>query len=92
MENNIYILTWKNTINTLIKANKLLLDKIYTTSKESNDIRELASKQLSILDETKPDKSKSLYKQANEQQKEFIDYLEKVILYGNLEGVNNINL
>ena len=86
---NLYIRTWKNTIDTIIASKEELLKDAYTISKKSNDIRELASKQLKLLDDARKDKEKSLYSQASEMQKEFIDYLEKVIVYGNLEGKQN---
>ena len=89
---NRYIETWKATINVIITSYKTLLQQAYTITKESNDIRELASKQLKLLDEGRPNKDESMYKQANDEQKEFIDYLAKVICYGNLEGKDNICL
>lgn len=87
---NIYIQTWQNTIKIIINM-KEILDHEYTLLKKSNDIRELANKQLSLLDDMRKDKNKSLYSQCSEYQKEFIDYLEKVIIYGNLEGKDNVN-
>lgn len=87
---NIYIQTWQNTITVIVNM-KEILDHEYTLPKKSNDIRELASKQLSLLDDMRKDKNKSLYSQCNEDQKEFIDYLEKVIVYGNLEGKDHVN-
>lgn len=91
MENNVYIETWKQTIITIISFYSILYKNDYPLSKKVNDIRELASKQLKILDETKPNKQVCLYTQCNQQQKEFIDYLEKVIVYGNLEGKDYVN-
>lgn len=93
---NQYIQTWKNTIKILIDHKKLIYETLsynngqeYTLSMQINDIRELASKQLKMLDENRPNKDESMYKQANEIQKEFIDYLEQVIIYGNIEGKDN---
>ena len=90
-KNNPYIQTWKKTIDVIINVYEILQKDNYTLSKKSNDIRELASKQLKILDDGRPNKDKSLYSQANEQQKEFVDYLELVILYGNLEGKDYVS-
>lgn len=87
---NIYIHTWQATINAIMLLKESLIDE-YTIPKKSNDIRELASKQLSLLDDMRKDKTKSLYSQSTEDQKEFIDYLEKVIVYGNLEGKDYVN-
>ena len=88
---NIYIHTWQSIINAILTLKESLIDD-YTLPKKSNDVRELASKQLSIMDEMRQDKNKSLYSQASEDQKEFIDYIEKVIVYGNLEGKDNVNI
>lgn len=90
-ENNIYIHLWKKTASTLIAIKDLWYEE-YTLSQKSNDIRELASKQLKLLDECKKNKEESLYKQSDEEQREFIDHLEKVIIYGNIEGRDNIKL
>lgn len=88
MENNqnVMIITWKIAFKGVIDAKKLLLYLAQTEYDPTNDIREYASKQLKLLDEAKPNKEKSLYSQCNEMQKAFIDYLELVILHGNLEG------
>jgi len=79
-------------MNAIINAKAL----IYRASQEkydvASDIREMASKQLKLLDDTKPIKDKSIYSQSNEDQKAFIDYLELVILYGNIEGKDKRNL
>lgn len=88
---NIYIHTWQSIMNAILTLKESMLNE-YTIPKKSNDIRELASKQLSIMDEMRQDKNKSLYSQASEDQKEFIDYIEKVIVYGNLEGKDNVNI
>lgn len=90
-ENNIYIQLWKKTASTLIAIKDLWYEE-YTLSKKSNDIRELASKQLSLLDECRKNKEESLYKQSDEEQKQFIDYLEQVIMYGNVEGIDNVGI
>lgn len=89
---NILIKTWQKTIEWILTANECIYEsnkQKYTVSKKSNDIRELAAKQLGMLDDTRPNKEKSLYSQCNEEQKEFINYLEQVILWGNVEGKQN---
>ena len=89
---NIYIQTWQATVNAIIVAKTHIYMASQEKYEESNDLKELASKQLKLLDDTKPIKDKSLYSQSNEDQKAFIDYLELVILYGNIEGKDKRDL
>ena len=88
---NKLIETWKKIATLMVNNKKLIYECMaysngndYPLSKQIDDIRELASKQLKVLDEAKPDKAKMLYTQANEEQRQFIDYLELVIIYGKI--------
>lgn len=74
--NNPYITTWKNTIKTIIYAYDL--EEPLSEEDEKNLIKELAEKQYKMLEDARPDKTKTMLEQANEQQKEMINYLINV--------------
>ena len=73
---NPYITTWQNTIKTIIYAYDLIEPLTEENKKEL--IKQLAEKQYKLLEENRPDKTKEMLEQANEQQKEMINYLINV--------------
>lgn len=76
---NIYIETWKNTINALITGEKILNENLNVEKKAM----EYARYQYGEIYKNRPNKDLTPEEQANEKQLEFIEYLKYVKETGN---------
>lgn len=71
-KNNILIETWKKGADAIATAYKMF-GKDYQTK-----LKNLASNQLIMIYEDRPNKEKTVDEQCNDEQLEFIKYLRKV--------------
>ncbi len=79
---NILINKWKEAVSKLQKSYKIEA-KLQNTSNPF-DLKMFAQRQLEMCTESRPDKTKTIWEQANETQTEYFKYLEKVIETGQL--------
>lgn len=75
---NTFIETWKAGANAICKAYEIF-GKDY-----KEEIKKLAENQRNLIEDSRPNKVLTTYQQMNEEQKEFMKYLENVIETGEI--------
>lgn len=81
-QKNKLIEMWKDAVSKIQKSYEMEA-KLQNTSNPF-DLKMFAQRQLEMCTESRPDKTKTIWEQANETQTEYFKYLEKVIETGEL--------
>lgn len=76
---NTFIETWKAGANAIAKAYEMYGQDY------KEKLKNLAEEQRKLIEDSRPNKDLPAYQQMNEDQKEFMKYLFKVIETGELE-------
>ena len=81
-QKNKLIEMWKRAVTKLQESYEMIA-KLQNTS-DPFDLKMFAQRQLEKCTESRPDKTKTIWEQANETQTEYFKYLEKVMETGEL--------
>lgn len=81
-QKNKLIEMWKDAVSKIQKSYEMEAKLKNTTN--PFDLKMFAQRQLEMCTESRPDKTKTIWEQANETQTEYFKYLEKVMETGQL--------